>query len=179
MAKLLLVQEKGIGEDLPTTIVGWESHKVNVLAQAGERIRHKPLDERYRRLTLVAREVMNGWCPDEFTLISEGFCNVGSEDEQRPLSEAFVDNPDVRECLTFVHVTTRLKPLVIAVPYKCGLGRTTAFDGPSRAYSADFAEQWEPLVDALTYHPQDVADAAKAGREIELLGWSLPDDAFG
>ncbi len=178
MAKLLLVQEKGIGEDMPSTLVGWESHRINVLVQADERLRLKPLEDRYRRLGQVAGHLMTGWCPDEMTLVSEGFCNVGQEDEDRPLSEAFVDNPDVKECLTFVHVTPHLKPLVIAVPYVCGLGRTTVFGGPSRAYAADFSEEWEPLASALGCPPAFTPDPEKVMGRIVELGWSLAEDVW-
>ena len=178
-AKLWLVQEKGIGEDMPSTLVGWESHKINVLVQADERLRAKPLEERHRRLRRVALCIMKGWAPEEMTLISEGYCNVGTEDDDRPLAEAFVDNPDVKECLTFVHVTPRLKPLVIAVPYSCGLGRVTTFDMPSRAYTADFEEQWQPLADALGFPPPFTPDPAKVVAEIDALGWAIGEDVWG
>jgi hypothetical protein len=178
-AKLWLVQEKGIGEDMPSTLVGWKSHKVNVLVQADERLRSKPLEDRHRRLEGVALNLMRGWCPDEMTLISEGYCNVGSEDDDRPLAEAFVDNPSIKECLTFVHVAPRLKPFVVAVPYSCGLGRVTTFDAPSRAYAADFEEQWGPIAAALGRRSPSKPDPSNAEREIGALGWSLGEDVWG
>ena len=173
IAKVFLVQEKGIGEDMPPTIVGWTKDKVTVLAQADM---ERQLQEVSKQIERLAELVVGGWGTGEVTLITEGYCNVGAEQEERPLREAFIDNPDIKECLSFIHVSHTGKPVVVAVPYTCGLGRTTTMGMVTRVYADDFSHYWKPIASAiLSKQPLTSLDIDEV-EEIKSLGWSVVDE---
>jgi len=176
LAKTLLVDSEGIGEDLPSTLVGWNANRINVLAQSTSDIRNNSFEDRYNRLEEVGAYIARGWNPSEITFISEGYANISDTIEERALSEAFITNPNIVECLTFVHISSDLTPIAIAVPYKCGLGRTTTYDTPARAYAQDFANQWGPLTKAMNTNQHNRLSEHEATTAISHLGWTIGKD---
>ena len=179
MAKCLLVEEQGIGEDLPSTLVGWESDRFAVLVQAEPRIMKLSREKRLNTLEKVSEYLRNGWQTTSFTFISEGFCNTGQNEETRPLDEAFINNPDVLECITFVHVTPT-SAIVVAAPYKQKLGRIVEFQQVSTANSGSFNEQTNPLQRILN-KPIDLLKTKQTDLIVDDIlqqGWQVVHDIW-
>lgn len=183
IAKSLLVQEKGIGEDLPPTLVGWDDDTFLILIQANERMKTRPRDRRLESLYRCAMHVRDGWYPDTFTFISEGYCQIdGTIPETRPLPEAFVDNPTVSECLTFIHVTATTTT-VVALPYRQLLGRVVDYGVLTRVKAEYFEAEAKPLRQSLNIEPPTPTDLwdNHIARIIELVereGWDVVHDLW-
>jgi hypothetical protein len=184
IAKSVLVHEKGIGEDLPPTLVGWDDDTFTILIQAGERMMSRPRDQRLESLYRCAMHVRDGWYNNTFTFISEGYCQITNTDnpETRPLDQAFVDNHDVTECLTFIHVTEGTTTVVV-LPYRQLLGRVVEYDVIQRAKAALFEPQAAPLRQALTIEPDTPYDEwdnhiARVVDLIEREGWQVVHDLW-
>lgn len=184
IAKSLLVQEKGIGEDLGATLVGWDDDVFTILIQADENMMRRPRDRRLESLYRCALHVRDGWYPNTFTFISEGYCQIDNTDqpETRPLDEAFVDNPDVTECLTFIHVTED-DTTVVVLPYSQHFGRVVEYGAVKRAKPALFEEQATPLRQALALEPDTPTlnfddHIEQTIALIEREGWQVVHDLW-
>ena len=183
IAKSLLVQEKGIGEDLPSTLVGWDEDSFLILIQAGEQVKNRSRDRRLESLYRCAMHVRDGWYPDTFTFINEGYCQVdGTTPETRPLPEAFVDNPTVSECLTFIHVTATTT-VVVALPYRQLLGRVVDYGTITRVKASHFDAEAAPLQQALNIEPPTPVDLwddhiTRVVQLIEREGWQAVHDLW-
>lgn len=183
IAKSLLVQEKGIGEDLPPTLVGWDDGTFLILIQAGEQLKTRTRDRRLESLYRCAMHVRDGWYPDSFTFINEGYCQVdGTIPETRPLPEAFVDNPTVSECLTFIHVTATTT-VVVALPYRQLLGRIVDYGTVTRVKADYFDGEASPLQRALNIEPDTPVDMWNDHITyvidcIEREGWDVVHDLW-
>jgi hypothetical protein len=180
MAKSLLVECEGIGQDLPATLMCWHDHKISAMVQAGPDVANQTPARKLSDLSTIALIAKTGWRASAMTLVVEGYCKMTDDStETRPLDEAFVDNPSVSECLTFIHVENE-DPLIVVSPYSVGLGRVTSFHPPKLSYREPFARHFEPLMAALQHEVDgDRVDPdrrdASARKLIDSLGWVVLD----
>ena len=184
MAKAVLVLEEGIGQDLPATLVGWEGDRFVCLAQATDTIMNGTRKKRLHSLANVAALMKDGWDPDSFTFISEGYCNTGQSEDDRPLPEAFCDNHEVKECLTFIHVTNN-NIIVVVLPYHQDYGRIVRYDELSKASASSFADQALPLQYVLLTDVHTLISDMDLGNPItdptiliEHQGWQVVHDMW-
>jgi hypothetical protein len=180
MAKSLLVECEGIGQDLPATLMCWHDHKISAMVQAGPDVANQTPARKLSDLSTIALIAKTGWQASAMTLVVEGYCQMSDDvTETRPLDEAFVDNPSVSECLTFIHVEDE-DPVIVVSPYSVGLGRVTAFDSPKLSYREPFKRHFESLMAALQHEVDgDKVDSARressACKLIDSLGWVVLD----
>jgi hypothetical protein len=178
IAKSVLIVDKGIGEDLPPTLVGWDDDAFTVIIQADEQVAKRPRTYRLRTLNTCALALRDGWYPDSFTYIGEGYCQLETDDiETRPLDEAFVDNPTVSECLTFLHVTSDTS-LAVVLPYKQLVGRHVEYGTITRINSTSFTPEIETLQRALNAEPPlptttYTQHLNEITHHIQRTGWQL------
>jgi hypothetical protein len=179
MAKSFLIEMEGIGQDLPATLMGWFDDRIAVMIQAGEEHANDTPMQRIADISSIALIAKGGWLCESMTLVLEGYCSLTEDTmDERPLNEAFVDNPAVSECLTFVHVDKGDDPIIAVSPYSVGLGRVTSFSKPKFSNKEPFRSHFEPLMKALA-HERGASSVPVRRRHdaatelIGQLGWSV------
>lgn len=132
LAKENLVEEEGIGEDLPFTLFGWKDSVLTVVGQLHPPLMREDQTQRLARVYFCASMFRMGWGVDAMTFMAEAYCSdKPDETSGHPLDSLFASgNKNVSECITFTHVDENEMSLVL-VPYKIGLGRKV---------------EWEPAV---------------------------------
>jgi hypothetical protein len=128
-AKEGLVEELGIGEDLPFNFFGWAEDELIMLVQCSRMDMKMPAGPRLEKCSGALEAMRRYWGCDSITLVAEGFQSrkpkMLSGDE---LIEAFTDkSSEIEEVLTATHVEvdTFGAPMatLISVPYQYLLGR--------------------------------------------------------
>lgn len=171
-AKAVIVQEEGIGEEIPFTLFGWTDDRLVVVCQCTSTIETQM--ERFIAIRQSAHILRRAWGCDSFTFIAEGFCVLDEElvDLKRSLSEQYAEgNSNVAECLTFMHVDSESIE-IMTTPYKCGLGRKVTF-GSLRPYprSDDNAYKFPTLLQhALHNEIEETPEEAKTFYDTISMG---------
>ena len=131
VAKRITVAEDGIGEDLTFNLLAWRDDQLTAICQLDSRLMSEAPDERLGRTHEVAILCRTGYEATALTLITEGYCapDPSGVDLSIPLSEQFVSNKAVRECLTITHLEG-WETDIVALPYTYGVPRKVEFDVP-------------------------------------------------
>lgn len=137
VAKDVLVEQEGIGEDLPFTLFGWVDSSLVIVAQLDKGLMKSDPDERLKRVAFCSGLFRMGWGVDSITFMAEAYCSTDPEKtEGEPLDLLFANGHDyVSECLTFTHVDGETPSLVL-LPYRIGLGRKVEWESPIRQKEA-------------------------------------------
>lgn len=181
VAKQYTVMEDGIGEDLSYNVMVWRDDSLTAIFQL--RPEFAGAEDRLNR-TLEAISIARfGFWGDAITFIAEGYCakDPAGVDMARPLSEQFVANDEVRECLTVTHLE-KGKTEIIALPYKYAVPRQVHWDTPLRypTYPSDnqFIQSIHKIL-ALSVQRQTIDDEtwrAAIAADIELYGFHVNYD---
>lgn len=152
VAKDALVEQEGIGEDLPFTVFGWCGSTLTVVAQLDSSLMKIEPDDRLIRVSFCSSMFRMGWGVDSITFMAEAYCSTDPEKtKNEQLDFLFANNHDyVSECLTFTHVDEN-GPSLVLLPYKVGFGRKIQWEAPIRQSEA------KGLRDAA--YPAAIADA--------------------
>lgn len=119
IAKSMIVQQEGIGEDLNFSLMGWVEDELRIVIQLQSEFMAN-MEERFTRLVQAACVMRQGWGITAFTMVAEGYCSTSPEESKgKDLAQLFASaNTDfVRECLAFTHVEED-DLLFVVVPYK-------------------------------------------------------------
>lgn len=158
VAKDSLVEQEGIGEDLPFTLFGWQDSELVIVAQLDSGLMKVDPDDRLLRVSFCSSMLRMGWGVDSITFMAEAYCSTNPEKtKDQQLDFLFANGHEhVSECLTFTHIDEN-GPSLVLLPYKIALGRKIEWDAPIRqseakglrdaAYPAAIAESL-----ALTVH---------------------------
>jgi hypothetical protein len=128
-AKEGLVEELGIGEDLPFNFFGWAEDQLVMLIQCSKIDMKLPAGTRLEKCTAALEAMRRYWGCDEITLVAEGFQSrqpkMLSGEE---LIQAFTDqSSEIEEVLTATHVELDdfgvPMATLISIPYQYLLGR--------------------------------------------------------
>jgi hypothetical protein len=141
LAKQNVVDEFGIGEDLPFMVLGWRADRLAVMVGFSREDMRRPVDERLPNVALACGALRSlHWC-DSITFVAEGYMSKAPFLlEGQELAEAFAnhDMKKVSECLTSSHVWINQKhrpqAMLMSTPYQYLLGRHIVWDDNS-AYS--------------------------------------------
>lgn len=120
-AKADLVKDEGIGTDLYPALFAWgdQGDGYAILIDSGP-----DRATEYSRVLAAVIAISRGWGPHTVAFVKEGYAaQKGSEHDPRPLSERFVDDPTVHECITVTTVTKDGDAAFAIQPYTVGLGR--------------------------------------------------------
>jgi hypothetical protein len=131
IAKSLIVQQEGIGEDLSFSLMAWCDDELVAVAQLSGLLMADH-DERYGLMVQAACILRQGWDATAFTMVAEGFCSTNpNESRGNDMAQLFA-SPScdfVRECLAFTHVEED-ELLFVVVPYKYEPPRRVLYSDP-------------------------------------------------
>lgn len=130
LAKNANVAEHGIGEEIPHTLLGWRQSRLAVVTQATTDVMRLDPTERLTRIAKAAFVFRRGWGATALTLVAEGFCLAphAPAGDPTPLPVRFANgDPDVHECLNFIHAEFGGGHIIGAVPFRYGVPRTVTY----------------------------------------------------
>ena len=131
IAKSLMVQQEGIGEDLSFSLMAWCEDELVAVAQLSGLLMGDH-DERYGLMVQAACILRQGWGATAFTMVAEGYCSTNPEESRGNDMAQMFASPScdfVRECLAFTHVEQD-ELLFVVVPYKYEPPRKVLFSDP-------------------------------------------------
>jgi len=116
-----MVNERGVGEDLPFNFFGWKHKDLAITVQMDGESMNLDLFERFEKSAKVCHMLRQYWAVDEITMVAEGFLSYDPlATSGKSLREAFIKNEKVSECITLTHAFKRGKlgqVSVVAMPY--------------------------------------------------------------
>lgn len=141
MAKDLMVDEYGIGEDLAFTFFGWRENRLSMVVQLRNEFMRVPVTERIPRCQVMCNLLRTAWAVDAITLVAEGFETLDKTRlDGKNLRQAFVEGGNlVRECVTATHceineVNGNIETTIATVPYSYEIGRSVEW-GDTTGYT--------------------------------------------
>jgi hypothetical protein len=146
MAKDMLVQSEGIGEDLSFNFFSWIDDRPQMCVQMTKKYMDENPGERFKRCTSLARILRSQFESQAITFIAEGY--VSKQPQQKALSLAFLDESSgVKECLTVIHCEKyedeQLPEMfMFTVPYKYEVPRSVRW-GEMMAFSRNGANLFQ------------------------------------
>jgi hypothetical protein len=189
MAKQVTVRDDGIGEDINFSLMVWRDNKLTAVCQLDADLMDEHPDERLIRTIEVAAICRRGFDATAFTFVTEGYCATDPNviDPNVPLSDQFVANQHIQECLTLTHVEAG-NIYLNALPYKYDVGRKVLWQAPlTYTYQPEQANQFlaslteillkdadEPFLDEETWRDLVAEDVARWGFHINY-GMELDD----
>lgn len=131
VAKQYTVMEEGIGEDLAYNVMCWRDNVITAIFQL--KPEHTHAEDRLNRTLEAIAIARFGFKVDAISFIAEGYCaaDPSEVDMGKPLSEQFVSNEQVRECLTVTHMEQG-QTEIIALPYTYAVPRHVEWGTPLR-----------------------------------------------
>lgn len=138
VAKNYIVEDFGIGEDLPFTFFFWQGGDLLFAAQMKREFMLLAVEDRLshcgRMAALIASSFMG---VSAITFVAEAFETLDKTRlDGRDLRTAFIEEKDlVRECLTITHcerntVNGELELTLASLPYEYNLGRSIEWGAP-------------------------------------------------
>ncbi len=128
-AKESLVDELGVGEDLPFNFFGWCENELLLIIQCSKADMDMPAAARLEKCEHAIGAMREYWHCDEITLVAEGFQSKTPEMlKGTDIFQAFVDkSSEIEEVLTATHVEIdefdNPMATLVSVPYQYLLGR--------------------------------------------------------
>jgi hypothetical protein len=141
LAKDLMVQEFGIGEELAFNFFGWRENRLVMVAQLKREYMNFPVVKRLEACRMLCSAMTSHWAVDAVSFVAEGFETLNREKlDGRDLRQAFIEDENlVNECVTVTHcqkneVNDDIELYLVSTPYKYLLGRDIEW-GESMGYT--------------------------------------------
>lgn len=131
IAKSMIVQQEGIGEDISFNLMVWRDSQLVAVAQLSQSLMGDP-EERYGLVVQAACVLRQGWGATAFTMVAEGYCSTNLEESKgKDMAQLFASPTTdfVKECLSFTHVQED-GILFVVVPYRCLPPRKVQYHTP-------------------------------------------------
>jgi hypothetical protein len=131
IAKSMMVQQEGIGEDLSFSLMAWSDDELVAVAQLSGLLMADH-EERYSLMIQAACILRQGWEATAFTMVAEGYCSTNpNESRGKDMAQLFASPSHnfVRECLAFTHVEED-DLMFVVVPYKYEPPRRVVYSNP-------------------------------------------------
>jgi hypothetical protein len=131
IAKSMMVQQEGIGEDLSFSLMAWSDDELVAVAQLSGLLMADH-EERYSLMIQAACILRQGWDATAFTMVAEGYCSTNpNESRGKDMAQLFASPSHnfVRECLAFTHVEED-DLMFVVVPYKYEPPRRVVYSNP-------------------------------------------------
>jgi len=163
VAKQNVVDQFGIGEDLPFMFMGWSDDVLAVMLGFSREDMRLPVAERLPKVAMACNTLRALYWVDSITFVAEGFMSKEPFNlKGRELSTAFADNDSakVTECLTASHVWINRKgqteAMLMSTPYNYVLGRHIVW-GDNSAYSSGIGRVLRdaPILAVVADHLRD------------------------
>ncbi len=133
-AKESLVEEMGVGEDLPFNFFGWRGDRLSMVVQCSKQDMLMPVAQRFDKCIVAIQAMCDYWQCDSVTMVAEGFqAKVPEMLQGEMLAKAFAKNdPGVEETLVATHIElnrfAESMATLVSVPYQYLLGRHIVWD---------------------------------------------------
>lgn len=131
IAKSMMVQQEGIGEDLSFSLMAWSDDQLVAVAQLSGLLMADH-ENRYSLMVQAACILRQGWEATAFTMVAEGYCSTNPDESRgKDMAQLFASPAHnfVRECLAFTHVEED-ELMFIVVPYKYEVPRRVVYSEP-------------------------------------------------
>jgi hypothetical protein len=138
VAKNFMVEDFGIGEDLPFTFFMWSGGDLTLAIQLRRELMQQPVEARLSRCQTMCMAICSA-VPSvtAISFVAEGFETLDKDRlDGRDLRSAFIEEDDlVRECITVTHCeklpqTKGLEITLLSLPYEYKLGRVIDWGKP-------------------------------------------------
>ncbi len=138
VAKNYMVEDFGVGEELPFTFFMWSGGDLTLAIQLRRELMQQPVESRLSRCQSMCMAICSA-VPSvtAISFIAEGFETLDKNRlGGRDLRSAFIEEDDlVRECITVTHCeklpqTANLEITLLSLPYEYKLGRTVEWGRP-------------------------------------------------
>jgi hypothetical protein len=138
VAKNYMVEDFGVGEELPFTFFMWSGGDLTLAIQLRRELMQQPVEARLSRCRTMCMAICSA-VPSvtAISFIAEGFETLDKNRlNGRDLRSAFIEDEDlVRECLTVTHCeklpqTKSLEITLLSLPYEYKLGRMVEWGRP-------------------------------------------------
>jgi hypothetical protein len=130
LAKVVCVNEYGVGEDLTFNFMGWNENDLVIICQIRKDLMLLQPELRLEKCAQMCRALRQFWGITALTMVAEGYCSLDAQKTRGvELAKEFT-KPDsaVEECITITHAeivdNTIIDVNLIALPYIYDLGRT-------------------------------------------------------
>lgn len=166
VAKQGVVDDAGIGEDIPFTFMGWEGPYLTVMMSLGPETMSKPVLERMPLVAAVSEIMRKVYCVDSITFVAEGYIATGHLNVRwRDLRKHFADNDkDVSECINVVQIGQdsfgNPYASLMAAAYSYGKGKEVLWNSPN-------------------YYEHGVGKVMKDSPIVAMIALALKDDSVG
>lgn len=137
LAKNFMVEDFGIGEDLPFTFFFWDRGNLLFAVQLRREKMLLPVIDRITLCSEMCSAMCSFWDISAISFIAEGFETLDKTRlNGRELRQAFIEERDlVKECLTVTHgernqVNGKLEMTLLSLPYQYEVGRKIDWDSP-------------------------------------------------
>lgn len=138
VAKNFMVEDFGIGEEIPFTFFMWSGGDLTLAIQLKRELMQQPVDTRLSRCQTMCMAICSAVSSiTAISFIAEGFETLNKNRlEGRDLRSAFIEEDDlVRECITVTHCekitqTENLEITLLSLPYEYKLGRLIDWGKP-------------------------------------------------
>lgn len=190
LAKETAIKEFGIGEEVATHFLGWQSGKLAIVCQMRNDLHRSDIQERFSQSKELCAILRKYWWITSLSMVAEGYCSFDkNKTGGQNLAEAFLDKEmPVKECLTVSHVSIDLdghinQPSMVAVPYSAHVGRNVEWHEslvyPQKPEKHLAQSKWPTMlyksmkIDAIV----DVNESqlTNARQEMSLLGFIVQE----
>lgn len=137
VAKNNLVQEFGIGEDIPFTFFFWGDGVLRVIVQMVREKMLLPAPDRLGFCTEMMQSICSVMNIDAISFVAEGFETLDKKSAaEKELRQIFSEGDNsVRECLVVTHcevnrVSDKIEMILVSLPYEYRLGREVDWNAP-------------------------------------------------
>lgn len=137
VAKNFIVEDYGIGEDLPFTFFFWGGGALYMAVQLQKEKMILPVEDRIARCGDMCAAICSFWQTSAISFIAEGFETLDkSKLKGRELRQAFIEEDNlVSECLTVTHcernsINNKYELTLLSLPYEYELGRKVDWGRP-------------------------------------------------
>lgn len=166
VAKQGVVDDAGIGEDIPFTFMGWDGPRLAVLMSLGPETMSKPVLERMPLVAAVSEIMRKVYCVDSITFVAEGYISKSVLNVRwRDLRKDFANNDkDVSECINVVQIGFdsfgHPYASLMAAAYSYGKGREVTWN-------------------SVNYYEHGVGKVMKDSPIVAMIALALKDEAIG
>jgi hypothetical protein len=137
IAKNYLVEDHGIGEDLPFTFFFWRDGYIVFAVQLLKQHMNLAVLDRLSKCSDMSSAICSCWGITGISFVAEGFETLDKQKlDGRELRQAFIEEEGlVSECLTVTHceinpINNKFELTLLSLPYSYELGRNVSWGKP-------------------------------------------------
>jgi len=190
MAKEQAVADYGIGEEIATHFLGWQSGRLAIICQMRNDLFRADIQERFVQSNDLCTILRRYWWVTSLSMVAEGYCSFDkAKTTGANLADAFLDkNMPVSECITVSHASVdsdgHINPTsMVAAPYSVNVGKKIVWDSllvyPRKPEKNLKQTKWPIMLQKTLkedpIYDMNEAQLENARQEITLLGFIVQE----